>query len=208
MLAKQLEQVKSAPDDKALEKSKSFTKDVQKASKSIQKLADHLRNFSRGMVEKYEVFDVFETITDAVFITGSKVTKTGSTVTNNVVKGRCFVNGLPNQLEQVFVNLIGNACDAMENLPRRELTISISPIVRDGVECWSCDVQDTGSGISPEIMDEIFHSFFTTKEKGKGTGLGLSISRGIVRDHKGDISLKSVVGQGSKFSVILPKAKL
>jgi PAS domain S-box-containing protein len=179
--------------------------DVQKASKSIQKLADHLRNFSRGMAERYEPVDLFDPINDALFITNNKIMKSLVVVKNELKKGCCFVHGLPNQLEQVFVNLIGNACDAMAATPRHDLTIRISETELDNVACWTCNVADTGTGIPAELMEDIFHSFFTTKEKGKGTGLGLSISRGIIRDHKGDIRVESTPGKGSTFSVILPK---
>jgi len=67
-------------------------------------------------------------------------------------------------------------------------------------------VEDTGSGIPEEIRNQIFNPFFTTKEPGKGTGLGLSISYDIIRKHGGDITVDSVVGQGTKFTVRLPLA--
>ena len=96
----------------------------------------------------------------------------------------------------------------MMERPKRDLTITIMPErLEDGLDYWKCDVGDTGAGIPPELMEEIFQSFFTTKDKGKGTGLGLSIARGIIRDHKGDIKVKSKVGEGTTFSVYLPQAK-
>jgi PAS domain S-box-containing protein len=183
-----------------------LAKDIQKASKSIQKLADHLRNFSRGMVEKSELIDLFTSISDALFITKNKTVSNGVEVVNNVQPGVYLVTGCSNHMEQVFVNLIGNACDAMAGRPKRQLLFTMGETTLDKVKCWKCDVTDTGTGIPNEILEDIFQSFFTTKEKGKGTGLGLSISRGIIRDHKGDIKVSSVVGQGTTFSVILPKA--
>jgi PAS domain S-box-containing protein len=189
----------------SVERLKSHAEDVQKATGSIRKLADHLRNFSRGMAEKYEPIDLFDSIADGLFITHSKVQSAMVTARNNVKKGHHFASGLSNQLEQVFVNLISNACDAMVDRPKRELTISVVPCARDGINYWKCDITDTGTGVPPELREEIFESFFTTKEKGKGTGLGLSISRGIVRDHKGDIELTSETGVGSTFSVLLPQ---
>jgi PAS domain S-box-containing protein len=189
----------------SLERLKGHAQDVQKATNSIRKLADHLRNFSRGMAEKYEPLDIFDSIADSLFITHSKIQSAMVTAQNNAKKGHYFTKGLPNQIEQVFVNLISNACDAMDGRPTRQLAISISTGTFDGVDCWRCDITDTGSGIPRELQEEVFQSFFTTKEKGKGTGLGLSISRGIVRDHKGDIELTSEPGVGSTFSVLLPK---
>jgi PAS domain S-box-containing protein len=189
----------------SMERLKNHAQDVQKATNSIRKLADHLRNFSRGMAEKYEPLDLFDSIVDSLFITHSKIQSSMVTAQNNAKKGRCFTRGLPNQIEQVFVNLISNACDAMVGRSTRQITISVSAAAFDGVDCWRCDITDTGNGIPRDLQEEVFQSFFTTKEKGKGTGLGLSISRGIVRDHKGDIELTSEPGVGSTFSVLLPK---
>ncbi|OGV67675.1 MAG: hypothetical protein A2498_14500 [Lentisphaerae bacterium RIFOXYC12_FULL_60_16] len=195
----------SPPEATHIERAIGHSHDVQRASKSIQKLADHLRNFSRGMVEKTEPVDLAASLSDALFITNSKITKIGGSVFNTVEPGMFFTNGCPNHIEQVLVNLIGNACDAMDGLPTRELHIGIVPANRNGTDMWQCDIRDTGPGIPPEIREEIFQSFFTTKEKGKGTGLGLSISRAIVRDHKGDIELVTELGKGSTFSVFLPR---
>jgi len=128
------------------------------------------------------------------------------TAKNDVEKGRHFTKGAQNQLQQVFVNLITNACDAMAEADGRYLNLSISPFQRDGTAYWKCDVSDTGTGISQEAFDDIFQSFFTTKEKGKGTGLGLSISRGIIKNHEGDIEVHSEKGKGTTFSVFLPSA--
>lgn len=187
---------------------KSYVQDVQKASRSIQKLADHLRNFSRGMAEKYEIIDLYDSISDALFITNNKLQSNGVELKCDIRKGRNLINGCSNHIEQVFVNLIGNACDAMSDRDERVLTISIESHCRDGLAYWRCDVVDTGAGIPPELHEDVFHAFFTTKEKGKGTGLGLSISRGIIRDHKGDIDLHSKPGCGAVFSVFLPQAVL
>jgi len=202
MLVRHLEALASS--SKELERVINYAKDIQRASHSIQKLADHLRSFSRGMVEKAEPLDLYASINDAIFITKSKITKTGTIVNNHTEPGKYFVCACPNNIEQVFVNIIGNACDAMEGREKRQLDISISPAERKGVKMWKCDITDTGTGIPPQIREEIFQSFFTTKEKGKGTGLGLSISRAIVRDHKGEIELVSEMGKGSTFSVLLP----
>lgn len=206
MMLKELDRVDVSQDTPAKSVT-SLAKDVQKASKSIQKLADHLRSFSRGMAEKYELVDLYDSISDALFITNNKIHTSTVDVVNKIKKGVFFIKGFPNHMEQVFVNLIGNACDAMAGQPKRKLTLSIEPCQRDNnVNYWKCDIVDTGTGIRKEILGEIFQSFFTTKEKEKGTGLGLSISRGIIRDHKGDIEVTSEVGKGTTFSVLLPQA--
>ncbi len=179
--------------------------DTRRAAESIQKLSGHLRNFSRGMEEAREVIDLATTLNDAVFITGSKINKSGVVLENTVPKGTHLVMGSPNRMEQVFVNLIANACDALEQRPNARIRLAIEADAIDGVPCWRCDVTDNGPGIDDCHAPDIFHSFFTTKPKGKGTGLGLSIARGIATDHKGDIRFTSRKDVGTTFSVYLPQ---
>jgi len=106
---------------------------------------------------------------------------------------------LPSQINQVIMNLIVNAAQSMG--PERG-TITL----RNGIEGESVwlEVADTGSGIAPESLQKIFDPFFTTKPIGQGTGLGLSLSYGIVKKHRGDISVRSEVGVGTTFRVQLP----
>ena len=107
-----------------------------------------------------------------------------------------------NQLVQVFINLIVNAIQSMNEGSR--LTISTS---QD--DDWvRVNVHDTGCGISPENMDKIFTPFFTTKDEVKGVGLGLAVSYGIVERHGGRIDVQSEVGEGSTFTVVLPAYKV
>ncbi|MGZ0715335.1 ATP-binding protein [Pseudomonas palleroniana] len=106
---------------------------------------------------------------------------------------------LASQLNQVVMNLVINAAQAMG--PERG-TITISNGV-EGENVW-LEVADNGCGIAPETVQKIFDPFFTTKPVGEGTGLGLSLSYGIVKKHRGDISVSSEVGKGTKFRVVLP----
>ena len=69
---------------------------------------------------------------------------------------------------------------------------------------WCCTVRDSGAGMPPEVREQVFQSFFTTKPRGKGTGLGLSISRAIIKEHGGDIRVQSEDGKGATFTVKLP----
>lgn len=108
------------------------------------------------------------------------------------------VECLPSQLNQVFMNLLVNAAQAINERG----TITIRTGLR-GNEVW-VDVVDNGKGIKPEHIEKIFDPFFTTRPIGKGTGLGLSLSYGIVKKHHGRIEVKSVVGKGTIFRVWLP----
>jgi len=206
LMSRQCAKFKTGADAAAVEMLAQITDDVHKASMSIKKLSEHLRNFSRGMMERHEVVDLADSIADAIFMTANKIQVARVDIDNRVSKDQYLVSACPNHMEQVFVNLIGNACDAMANQPPpHQLTLSVSAERRQDVDYWRCDVTDNGPGIPREIADMVFQSFFTTKEKGKGTGLGLSISRGIIKEHKGEIELTSEPGKGATFSVLLPQ---
>jgi len=103
-------------------------------------------------------------------------------------------------LRQVFMNLLINACQAIKDGGRVEISTSYS----DKERAVYVQVRDTGCGIAHEVIDRIWDPFFTTKEVGKGVGLGLALSYSIVKRHGGDISVKSTVGEGSQFTVRLP----
>ena len=102
------------------------------------------------------------------------------------------------QIEQVLLNLVHNAVQAMPE--GGELRVNLSQT--NGVAAIA--IQDSGTGIPPEIMNSIFDPFFTTKPEGEGTGLGLSVSYGIVSHHDGRIEVDSEVGEGTTFTVLLP----
>ena len=119
------------------------------------------------------------------------------------------VLGDPDQLQQVFLNLILNAIQSMPNGGRLRLSTSSKSIQKEGFEnsqreYVEVSIEDTGVGMEREIVENIFHPFFTTKETEKGTGLGLTVSQGIVQDHEGWIEVESEVGKGSLFRVYLP----
>lgn len=114
------------------------------------------------------------------------------------------VLGIPDRLQQVFLNLLTNACHAM---PKGGTLIVRTRSAERG-KFVDISVRDTGTGIPCEIIDKIFDPFFTTKEPGKGTGLGLSISYRIVKDHDGDIFCNALSGGGTEFVVRLPAKTL
>ncbi|MBG0861263.1 MAG: GHKL domain-containing protein, partial [Bacteroidales bacterium] len=112
----------------------------------------------------------------------------------NIPQIECY----PGQLNQVFLNILSNAVDAIDS--SGEIIITTASI--DGMVRIS--IRDTGRGIPEEQKEKLFEPFFTTKEVGKGTGLGLSISHSIIEKHKGSIDVKSEVGKGSDFIITLP----
>ena len=111
------------------------------------------------------------------------------------------VNGDRNQLQQVFLNLALNACEAMPDGGTLQISTSLAG------NRVVIEVTDTGCGIKPEHIEQIFDPFFTTKPVGKGTGLGLSVSCGIVQQHDGTLEVESAPGKGATFTVTLPSAQ-
>jgi signal transduction histidine kinase len=124
------------------------------------------------------------------------------------------VQGEPYQLEQVWINIIANARDALDEAGRRRgteqeqyrkrLSISVSLDESDGGKSVTVSFKDNGVGMTAAQRDKIFEPFFTTKEVGKATGLGMSISFGIIENHKGRIAVESEEGRGTTVRVILP----
>jgi len=108
----------------------------------------------------------------------------------------------PNQIQQVIINMLTNAADAMSD--RGQIEITTRAASEDGAEFVEMEFTDTGPGIIPEHMGRIFEPFFTTKPVGKGTGLGLPVSYGIVKRHGGDILVRSKVGKGATFVIRIP----
>jgi two-component system NtrC family sensor kinase len=113
--------------------------------------------------------------------------------------GLPIIQADPAQLQQVFVNLLNNAAEAMEG--GGSITLATRPVNSQWVEI---KVSDTGCGIPEENLGKLFTPFFTTKALGKGTGLGLSIVYGIIKMHRGQIAVQSQVGQGTTFTLTLP----
>jgi two-component system NtrC family sensor kinase len=112
----------------------------------------------------------------------------------------------PSQLQQVFLNMIVNAADAIEG--KGTITIVTRNVKEDdGRDFIEIEFRDTGPGIGDETLAKIFEPFFTTKPVGKGTGLGLAVSHGIVQEHGGTVTVKSIVGEGTSFFIRLPAHK-
>ena len=114
------------------------------------------------------------------------------------------INGYVTQINQVFTNILSNAMQSIEGTGSLWLTTMILKDPKSKSSKVQISIQDSGKGIPQEILDKMFDPFFTTKGVGQGTGLGLSITYGIVHSHGGDIQVRSEVGVGTEFIVILP----
>lgn len=163
----------------------------------ISEIVLNLKNFSRLDRSKVSSFNLNEGIESALVLARHELKHL------NISKHLGEIPSItcsPSQLNQVFLNLINNAAQAIES-GAGEITISTRT---EDAEHVAVEIADNGKGIPPEIMSKIFDPFFTTKAVGKGTGLGLSISYKIVEQHGGRISVDSTVGQGTRFTIVLP----
>lgn len=182
-----------------------YCETVNESASTMEHLTSRLRDFSRSVKEQHAPVDLFDPIQDALFILAHRIRHNNIRVTCPVAKAKHWVMGDRNQLQQIFLNLFANACDAMAQREVRELSVHLLTYELDGKPYWRCEVSDTGVGISAENQAQVFKAFFTTKPRGKGTGLGLSIARSIVKEHNGDILVNSAAGEGTTFSVLLPQ---
>ena len=163
-------------------------------------IIDHMRMFGRKAEEKLEMVDPREIVSNALELLGAQLKLASIQVVTSFPKKCSKVMGHTIQMEQVILNLLANARDAMkDNISGSRITLSITE--KDGMITISS--QDTGSGIPENILTRIFEPFFTTKEIGKGTGLGLSVSYGIILEMGGTITAENI-GNGAKFLIVLP----
>ena len=177
---------------------------IADASDKMEMIIKHLGVFSRSESAQTVPVDLAETVNSALVMVRELLAENGIEVVT-ALKTLPFVQGSPNRLEQVIINLVTNAKDAMPMGGR--LTISAAPMVSRGRKTVRLSIRDTGCGISEEHLGRIFDPFFTTKAAGKGTGLGLSISYGIIQEHSGEITVESSP-EGTTFHITLPVASV
>ena len=194
----------NVPQEEMREQTALYCDTISESASTMEHLTTRLRDFARGVKEQHAPVDLFDPVHDALFILAHRIKNSNIQVKSSAVKGKCWVLGDRNQIQQVFLNLFANACDAMAQRELRELSVAITVESKDGKAFWCCTVSDTGEGIPLELQDRVFKSFFTTKPRGKGTGLGLSIARSIIAEHSGDIRLTSESGKGTTFCVLFP----
>jgi signal transduction histidine kinase len=170
--------------------------DIKIGAERAADIIKGLRNFSRVDKDSMQLSDIHEGIDSALLLLKNKF-KNHITVEKDykqLPKIECY----PGKLNQAFLNLIGNSIDAIEK--EGKITIRTWP---EGDQVF-IQIEDTGKGIPPAIIDKIFDPFFTTKSVGKGVGLGLSITFGIIKDHNGKIDVKSEINSGTIFTISLP----
>ena len=171
---------------------------VHKATEIIS----HLRTFGRAASVSYEPVVIEQVVQRALSLMAEQLRLRQIEVQMHFPADEVMVRGNAIQLEQVFINLLTNARDALASMPRK--VISITCVVK--VDVVELQVEDSGPGIPAGLEQRIFDPFFTTKEVGAGTGLGLSITYGIIKDHQGTIAVHTCPGKGARFLIQLPVA--
>lgn len=171
---------------------------MMNAIQKIEKVVIGLLNFSRRDDYNFKPFNLYKTISRALSLVEYKLEKSDVDIEKNFDEKLIDCIGDSQHIEQVIINLILNAVDAMPQGGK----LYISSFLNNSAAC--IEIEDTGVGIPPENLDKIFDPFFSTKEPGKGTGLGLSVSYNIIREHGGDISAESEENKGTKFIINLP----
>ncbi|MBW2030540.1 MAG: PAS domain S-box protein [Deltaproteobacteria bacterium] len=178
---------------------------IQQCNDRIARIVDHLREFSRQTRMERKPIHINQIIQNALMITGQQLIDHDIAIVKELREDLPMVLGDSSQLEQVFLNLISNARDAMEEADG-EKTLSIATDIERAADssAVTVSIRDTGVGIPEENMGKIFDPFFSTKPVGKGTGLGLSLCFGIIEAHGGRIEIRSRVGEGTEAKVFLP----
>jgi two-component system NtrC family sensor kinase len=175
--------------------------EVIRQTERCRDIVKGLLDFSRQSKSHTELVDLNKVLEDTLFLITKQALFFNIKLVQNLAPDLPRVMADGSQFQQVFMNILMNAVQAMEE--RGAITI----VTRRGTpDCVEVAISDTGQGIPPDQIDRIFDPFFTTKASGKGTGLGLSIAYGIVTTHGGSISVRSEVGKGSTFTIRMPIA--
>lgn len=182
-----------------LNEARELLEDSTTGLKQMSGLVSNLKGFARVDRDGMDTIDLNDSVRSALTIAGHQLRDRITVVEElgDVPKVKC----MPSQINQVFLNMITNAAQAMGD----EGTLTIRSVAKSSFV--EVSFEDTGSGIPDDVLPKIFDPFFTTKPVGEGTGLGLSIVHKIIQGHGGAIRVKSQVGKGTTFFVELPLAQ-
>ncbi|MCB2185145.1 MAG: HAMP domain-containing histidine kinase [Deltaproteobacteria bacterium] len=175
--------------------------DILSQADRAGEIVKNLLDFSRMDRPGFSTFTIGEVLDSTYKLVKNQIMVDGITLDSQVPPDLPPIQGSLRNLQQVFLNLLLNAVQAMPSGGSIRVTA-----VQEPPGFLRIDVSDSGGGIKPEDLEHIFDPFYTTKEVGQGTGLGLSVSYGLVKKHGGYIEVQSHTGQGSTFTVYLPVA--
>lgn len=194
------EDLKELSDEECLE----LVNDLVSQSERAQSIVRNLLEFARESEAEVESHNVQGIVEATLRLASNQIKLAKVKVEGEMEENIPTIYGDRQQLEQVFLNLVLNALDAMPDGGVLRIKLSNT----DDREFVAVKFEDTGVGIPKQQLREIFDPFYTSKKAAKGTGLGLSVSLGIIQRHGGDIHVQSEVGKGTVFTVLLPVAKV
>jgi two-component system, cell cycle sensor histidine kinase and response regulator CckA len=177
--------------------------EIEKAAERASRLTGQLLVFSRNEVVPGRVVDLAEVLGGLTSLLGRTVGEDVSFQTD-VERPLRYVETDPTQMEQVIVNLVVNARDAMPAGGELRIELGNAPAALDGADAVRLTVRDTGEGMPPHVLERAFEPFYTTKPKGEGTGLGLATVYGIVTQAGGTVEIDSAPRAGTTIAVLLP----
>jgi len=185
-----------------IEQFNQYLKLMETETRRTSRIVSNLLAFSRQSKMEPKRVNLNRLVEQTLFLNSNLLKIDGVKVDNNLDPDLPDLLGSEDQLQQVFMNLVSNATEAMEGAGGGVLTIESKHLLSE--DSLQINFQDTGPGIPEEDISKLFEPFFTTKKKGKGVGLGLSVAYGIVQEHGGSIYVKSKEGEGTTFQVRLP----
>ena len=174
---------------------------IEQETGRMMKIIRHLKDFSRRSTGEHQEVDINAIVRSSLALCSEQLRLHNIEINLDLDDPSPLVWGDPIQLTQVFVNLITNAREALEEAGGGALVVQSRRTQAHSVEV---SFADTGHGVEPEVLPRIFDPFFTTKAVGSGTGLGLSIALGLAQAHGGQITVDSQSGRGARFTVQLP----
>lgn len=200
----------------AIEQGESVAKylnNILTASTRAEEMVNRLLKFGRIADSKKKAIDLSSAITESITLLRSSL-PTNIKILKNIPDEKFTILGDSTQINQIMINLFTNAAHAIHDADG-EIYVKVEKTDLDKKAALSygdltpgsyvkLTIADTGDGIDPEIIDRVFDPYFTTKEIGKGTGMGLAVVHGIVSNHMGHISVRSIPGKGTEFIIYLP----
>lgn len=196
LLKKEVEKNTADTDKQSIEDLELIAQETNRCKNIVSNLLNFARQ-GKLHVTEFDISDLINSILKTIRI---KPECKGILFSTECTAFDTTIEGDADQLKQVFINVINNACEAMTEAETKKINIKISSTESE----ITIEISDTGSGIPKENMGKLFTPFFTTKKMGKGTGLGLAIVYGIIKMHRGEIRAASEPGQGTTFLIRLP----
>ncbi len=185
-------------DEMSREEKEELLKDILVQVERARDIVHHLLSFSRKKTTTKEKVDLAEILETTLNFLRNELKIANTKLKTQIQKGVAVVSGNRNQLQQVLVNIILNAVQAMGRGGELEIRLETDPDRNEAI----IYIKDNGPGMPKEVLQHVLEPFYTTKKD--GTGLGLSVSYGIIKDHKGDISIETAKGQGTTVKIVLP----